>query len=194
MATNSETSSKATTAQASTEAAAQAAAPQTDATTAKKSLWKRSTSVSRFIDTMRSGRGISLDYLRKNAWLLVAIIVAVLSLMGLRYKTKTRMVEIKKLNKELVSAESDKLREKQLYMTLIRQSRMNELVRKNNLGLIHQEQPPYEIDLSDDGEPVIATPAESAPSESAPKENTPTENTSDETSNTENNNGNETEE
>lgn len=194
MATNSETSSKATTAQAPSEAEAQPVGREEAVGAApKKSLWKRSTSVSRFIDTMRSGRGISLNYLRKNAWLLVAIIVAVLSLMGLRYKTKTRMVEIKKLNKELVSAESDKLREKQLYMTLIRQSRMNELVRKNNLGLIHQEQPPYEIDLSDDGEPVV-TASESTPDESTTKKSTPVENTSDETGNTENNNGNETEE
>ena len=58
------------------------------------------------------------------------------------------MEEIKKLEKELVQSESDKLREKAAYMSLIREQEMMRLVRKNNLGLIFQEQPPYEISLN----------------------------------------------
>lgn len=112
-----------------------------------------------WIKDLRGGRGVSIDYFRRNAWLLLGIVVVVLSLMGLRYKTKTRMQEIKQLTRELQRAESDKLREKQEYMTLIRQTRMNELVRINNLGLIHQEQPPFEISADDADNTAAHTPA-----------------------------------
>lgn len=43
--------------------------------------------------------------------------------MGLRYKTKTKMQEIKALERELVRSESAKLQEKADYMSLIRESR-----------------------------------------------------------------------
>lgn len=99
-----------------------------------------------WLRNMRGGRSVSLDFFRRNGWALAILLIVILSLMGLRYKTKTRMVQIKRLNKELKEAESEKLREKQEYMTLIRQTRMNELVRENHLGLIHQEQPPYELE------------------------------------------------
>ena len=98
------------------------------------------------ISDLRDGSLLSLDFFMKNAWLLGLIVVLVLSLMGLRYKTRTNMEQVKILNSQLQQAESDKLRAKQEYMTLIRQTRMNELVRENNLGLVHQEQPPFEIE------------------------------------------------
>ena len=95
---------------------------------------------------LRGGRGVSIEFFRRHGWLLSILLVVVLSLMGLRYQTQTRMVEIKRLNQQLERAQSEKLFEKKQYMTLIRQTRMNELVRANRLNLIHQEQPPYEID------------------------------------------------
>ena len=95
---------------------------------------------------LRGGRGVSIEFFRRHGWLLSILLVVVLSLMGLRYKTQTRMVEIKRLNPQLERAQSEKLFEKKQYMTLIRQTKMNELVRANRLNLIHQEQPPYEID------------------------------------------------
>lgn len=121
----------------------------------------------KLLKNLRNGRSISIVYFRKHAWLLIGIMVVVLSLMGLRYKTKTRMKEIKNLTEKLKQAESDKLREKKEYMTLIRQTRMNELVSKNHLGLIHQEQPPYEISANGSGEPP--RPAATAPDETANK-------------------------
>lgn len=94
---------------------------------------------------LRGGRSLSLEFFKKNGWLLSIIFIIVLSLMGLKYRTQTRMIEIKKLNKELAVSESEKLARKQDYMTLIRQTKMNQLVAEHHLGLIHQEQPPYEI-------------------------------------------------
>lgn len=101
---------------------------------------------------MRYGKTVSVSFFKNNAWLLIIFIAIVLALMGMRYKTKTKMEEIKKLEKELVQSESDKLREKAAYMSLIRETEMMRLVNKNHLGLIFQEQPPYEITLYDKSE------------------------------------------
>ena len=95
----------------------------------------------------RYGKAVSVNFFKNNAWLLIIFIVIVLSLMGMRYKTKTKMEQIKKLEKELVESESEKLKEKAAYMSLIRETEMMRLVEQNNLGLMFQEQPPYEITL-----------------------------------------------
>lgn len=94
---------------------------------------------------MRYGRSLSLDFFRRNAWLLMLFVVVIISLMGLRYKTKTKMEEIKRLNVELQRAQSSKLQEKAAYMSLIRETEMKKLVEEQGLGLQFQELPPYEL-------------------------------------------------
>lgn len=94
---------------------------------------------------LRYGRSLSLDLFRRNAWILLLILVVTIALMGLRYKTKTKMLEIKRLEKQLNQAESEKLREKGEYMSLIRETEMERLVNEKGLGLVFQEQPPYEV-------------------------------------------------
>lgn len=76
---------------------------------------------------------------------MIIIVVILLALMGLRYKTRTKMSEIKQLTVELQRAESNKLQEKALYMSLIRETEMIKMVREKNLNLQFQEQPPYEL-------------------------------------------------
>ena len=100
-----------------------------------------------WVNNLRYGQTVSLSFFRKNAWLLMIFIAIVLALMGMRYKTKTKMAEIKKLERELTRCESDKLREKAAYMSLIRETEMMRLVTENRLGLIFQEQPPYSVEL-----------------------------------------------
>ena len=73
------------------------------------------------------------------------LLVTILALMGLRYQTKTKMATIKQLNSDLRKTESRMLREKAEYMTLIRESEMRRLVTEKGLGLVFQEQPPFEI-------------------------------------------------
>lgn len=98
-----------------------------------------------WVNEVRYGRALSVDFFKRNAWLMVLIVVFLLALMGLRYKTKTKMAEIKKLNVELQRAESHKLQEKARYMSLIRETEMIKMVREKNLNLEFQEQPPYEL-------------------------------------------------
>lgn len=98
---------------------------------------------------MRYGRTLSLDFFRNNGWLLMVFVVIIIALMGLRYKTKTRMEEIKRLTEQLQMAESSKLQEKAAYMSLIREAEMKKLVDENGLGLQFQENPPYELAITD---------------------------------------------
>lgn len=98
-----------------------------------------------WMSELRYGRSISLEFFKTHAWLMLVFLVAVISLMGLRYKTKTKMVEIKKLTVELQRAESTKLAEKANYMSLIRESEMKKMVSEKGLDLQFQEQPPYEL-------------------------------------------------
>ncbi len=103
-----------------------------------------------WISDVRYGRSLSVEFFKKNAWLLMIFVVAMLALMGLRYKTKTKMAEIKRLSTELQLAESSKLQEKAAYMSLIRETEMRRLVEENGLGLEFQEQPPFELQLEKD--------------------------------------------
>lgn len=98
-----------------------------------------------WVNELRYGRTLSIEFFRNNAWIMVIIVVILLALMGLRYKTRTKMSEIKQLTIEYQRAESKKLQEKALYMSLIRETEMIKMVREKNLNLQFQEQPPYEL-------------------------------------------------
>lgn len=100
-----------------------------------------------WLNDLRYGRTVSLRFFKRNAWLLVSLLVAVVALMGLRYKTKTKMNEIRQLQRELVRAESSKLQEKAAYMSLIRESEMQRMADERGLGLSFQEQPPYRLSV-----------------------------------------------
>lgn len=101
--------------------------------------------VSFVADTMY-GRWISLRFFTRNAWLWILLLVAIIGLMGLRYKTMTRMARIVELRKELERAESSMLQEKAEYMSLIREGEMQRMARERGLGLTSRPQPPYVID------------------------------------------------
>ena len=94
---------------------------------------------------LRYGRTLSIEFFRRNGWLLMLFVVVIIALMGLRYKTKTKMEEIKHLSEELQKEQSNKLQEKAAYMSLIREAEMKKLVDEKGLGLQFQEVPPYEL-------------------------------------------------
>lgn len=102
--------------------------------------------VRRNTEDLREGRAVSLEFFKRNAWIIIAIITALIAVMGLRYRTKTRMTEIKQLSRELERAESEKLHEKAWYMTLIRETELTRLTTEKRLGLRYQEEPPVVIE------------------------------------------------
>lgn len=110
----------------------------------KKALGKEAKSV---IEDVRYGRSVSLDFFRANAWLLVIFLGGMIGMMGLRYKNKTKMSEIKQLEIDLTRAKSSKLKEKSEYMSLIRETEIKRLVEEKRLGLEFQEDPPVIIEI-----------------------------------------------
>lgn len=115
------------------------------------SAQKKKAGVSKsLVNDMRYGRSLSLEFFRRNAWLIMIFVVALIALMGLRYKTKTKMEEIKTLTVELQRAQSSKLQEKAAYMSLIREAEIKKLVEEQHLGLQFQEFPPYELETGEE--------------------------------------------
>lgn len=110
----------------------------------KKSKEKKSSGTG-WVSELRYGRSVSLEFFKTHAWLMLIFVVAVISLMGLRYKTKMKMSEIKQLNIELQRVESEKLQEKARYMSLIRETEMRKMVAERGLDLQYQDQPPYDL-------------------------------------------------
>ncbi len=102
-----------------------------------------------WFNELRYGRSLSLDFFKANAWLMILFVAAILALIGLRYKTRTKMGEIQKLTAELQMAQSAKLNEKAKYMSMIRESEMTKMLREKNLNLQFQDQPPFLIDVTD---------------------------------------------
>lgn len=108
---------------------------------------KNDRAIFRFGNEIRYGKTLSIEYFKKNAWLILTIVVTVIALIGLRYKTKTQMMEINNLKQELKFEERNKLQAKAKYMSLIRESEMLRLVEENHIGLEFQETPPYELNV-----------------------------------------------
>lgn len=106
---------------------------------------KRSKGDEGWLSDIRYGRTVSVELFRKNAWLLVILVVTIIALIGLRYKTRTKMAEIKRLNEQLERTESEMLSEKAQYMSLIRESEMTRMVAEKRLNLQFQERPPYRL-------------------------------------------------
>lgn len=98
-----------------------------------------------WMSELRYGRSLSLEFFKTHAWMMIIFVVVVISLMGLRYKTKSRMSEIQKLTIDLQRARNTKLQEKATYMSLIRETEMRRMVNEKGLDLVFQDQPPYEL-------------------------------------------------
>lgn len=92
---------------------------------------------------VRKGRIVSLDFFRRNGWLIIFFTVVILVLIGMRYRTRVYMTNINKLRVELKKAQNDCLEQKATYMSLIREKDMVELTQRHNLGLVFTDKPPY---------------------------------------------------
>lgn len=93
------------------------------------------------------GRMLSLDFFSRH-WLWVLTIVVMLMIyITSRYTCQTQMEDIQRLTRELEVAKTERVREKSVYMSRIRESQMQHMVDSLHLGLTVQEQPPYKISL-----------------------------------------------
>lgn len=94
---------------------------------------------------IRSGALLDGEIFKRHAWFILIVVVSIIALLGQRYTNQTKMLRIKKLDKELALEKSIQINEKARYMSLIRENEMRKLLREKNLNLDYQEQPPYKI-------------------------------------------------
>lgn len=93
------------------------------------------------------GRMLSLDFFSRH-WLWVLTIVVMLMIyITSRYTCQTQMEDIQRLTRELEVAKTERVREKSVYMSRIRESQMQHLADSMRLGVTIQEQPPYRISM-----------------------------------------------
>lgn len=91
------------------------------------------------------GRVLSLDFLRRH-WLLVLAVTSMLMIyITSRYTCQTQMEDIRRLERELEIAKTERIREKSAYMSRIRESQMQHMADSLRLGLQIQDQPPNRI-------------------------------------------------
>lgn len=93
------------------------------------------------------GRVLSLDFMRRN-WLLVLAVTAMLMIyITSRYTCQTQMETIQRLEHDLEVVKTERIREKSTYMSRIRESQMQHMADSMHLGVTIQEQPPFRLPL-----------------------------------------------
>ena len=95
------------------------------------------------------GRILSSDFFVSHWKSVLLAMFMVLIYINNRYQCATRMEHIRRLEQQLEIVETERIREHSDYMSRIRESSMQSLVKKMNLGLAVQDQPPYKIKSKD---------------------------------------------
>lgn len=91
------------------------------------------------------GRIISIDFFRRNWWVVLGIVVMLMVYITNRYTCQTQMERIRTLEHDLEVAKTERVRAKSAYMSKIRESSIQEIVDSLGLGITVQEQPPYRL-------------------------------------------------
>ncbi len=91
------------------------------------------------------GRIISIDFFRRNWWVVLGVVVMLMVYITNRYTCQTQMERIRTLERELEVARTERVRAKSAYMSKIRESSIQEMVDSLGLGITVQEQPPYRL-------------------------------------------------
>lgn len=91
------------------------------------------------------GRIISIDFFRRNWWVVLGVVVMLMVYITNRYTCQTQMERIRTLERELEVAKTERVRAKSAYMSKIRESSIQEMVDSLGLDITVQEQPPYRL-------------------------------------------------
>ena len=91
------------------------------------------------------GRIISIDFFRRNWWVVLGVVTMLMIYITSRYTCQTQMERIRTLERELEVAKTERVRAKSAYMSKIRESSIQEMVDSLGLGITVQEQPPYRL-------------------------------------------------
>ena len=92
---------------------------------------------------------LTADLLRRQIWLILLIVVFIIVYVANRYSCQKSMLEINKLNKELVETKYKTLSLSSLLTERCRESHVMAMLRENNDTTLHtSDQPPYIIDTN----------------------------------------------
>lgn len=91
------------------------------------------------------GRFFSLDFFKRNAVYIIALVIMALAYIANKYVCQSNMEEVLQLKTELANAQTDLVNASAKYNSQIRESEMVKLMREKHIDLAAPQDPPYEL-------------------------------------------------
>ena len=91
------------------------------------------------------GRFFSLDFFKRNAVYIIALVVMALAYIANKFVCQSSMQEVLSLRTELANAQTDLVNSSAKYNSMIRESEMTILMREKNIDLRAPLEPPYQL-------------------------------------------------
>lgn len=91
------------------------------------------------------GRFFSLDFFKRNAVYIIALVVMTLAYIANKFVCQSSMQEVMTLKVELSNAQTDLVNASANYNSMILESEMTKLMREKHLGLEAPDDPPTEL-------------------------------------------------
>ncbi len=91
------------------------------------------------------GRFFSLDFFKRNAVYIIALVVMTLAYIANKFVCQSSMQEVMNLTVELANAQTDLVNASADYNSMILESEMTKLMRKKHLGLEAPNDTPTEL-------------------------------------------------
>jgi hypothetical protein len=91
------------------------------------------------------GRFFSLDFFKRNAVYIIALVVMALAYIANKFVCQSSMQEVITLKTELANAQTDLVNSSAEYNSMIRESELTNLMREKHLGLTAPLDPPYDL-------------------------------------------------
>lgn len=91
------------------------------------------------------GRFFSLDFFKRNAVYIIALVIMALAYIANKYVCQSSMEEVLQLKTELSNAQTDLVNASAKYNSQIRESEMVKLMREKHINLAAPQDPPYEL-------------------------------------------------
>lgn len=91
------------------------------------------------------GRFFSLDFFKRNAVYIVALVVMALAYIANKFVCQSSMQEVISLRTDLANAQTDLVNSSAKYSSMIRESEMTKLMREKHIDLSAPQEPPYQL-------------------------------------------------
>lgn len=89
------------------------------------------------------GRFFSLDFFKRNAVYIIALVVMALAYIANKFVCQSSMLEVMTLKTELANAQTDLVNSSSRYNSMTLESEMTRLMREKHIDLAAPQEPPY---------------------------------------------------